>query len=168
IVVLPQLDKGIVGQTPPVVVGRERPTAPIDTVCTYANASLRALLPERFQFLHDEQRARAVRESLCVLYVALTRAVHALHMIVAPSTVSEKTMPCTFAGVLRWALYGGGRAEPGKVLYEHGDPQWHAKVKTGSYVLPDSPPPPTRIKLPEVVGRRSRRLKRASPSSLEN
>ena len=50
---------------------------------------------------------RDVSESLCVLYVALTRTIHALHMIIAPSAKSEKTLPRTAAGLLRAALSDG-------------------------------------------------------------
>ena len=67
-----------------------------------------------------------VSESLCVLYVAMTRAVHALHMIIAPAKPNEKCLPKTFAGLLRATLAAGPPAAGGVTLYEHGDPQWYS------------------------------------------
>ena len=74
--------------------------------------------------MFDEHDRRMVEESLCVFYVAMTRAVYALHMIVAPSAENEKSLPATLAGVLRAALTGGGRIEAGSVAYESGDAEW--------------------------------------------
>src|SRR5882724_5867375 len=62
-----------------------------------------------------------------LLYVAMTRAVHALSMIMAPSRPNERTIPKTFAGIVRTALYGGAKADPEAVLYEHGMPDWQQK-----------------------------------------
>ena len=39
-----------------------------------------------------------------MLYVAMTRAVRALHLIVAPSKANERSLPSTYAGLLRVAL----------------------------------------------------------------
>jgi ATP-dependent exoDNAse (exonuclease V) beta subunit len=61
-----------------------------------------------------------------VLYVALTRAIHAMHLIVAPSRDNEAGLPTTFAGILRAALTSGGRLESGASAYDHGDAAWHS------------------------------------------
>ena len=61
-----------------------------------------------------------VTESLCVLYVAITRAKHAVHMIIAPSKEKEKSIPATMAGLLRQTLTEPGRVEPGELLFEAG------------------------------------------------
>lgn len=127
IVVLPQLDVRLSGQPPAVVVGRRDPTLPADFVCRYANKELQALLPGEIQQIFERQSGQAIRESLCVLYVALSRAVHALHMIIAPSSPSEKKLPITFAGLLRSTLSDGRKAEPGETLYEYGEEDWHAR-----------------------------------------
>jgi ATP-dependent helicase/nuclease subunit A len=129
IVVLPRLDARFIGQSPPVVIGREWPTGPVNLICRYVNADVRALLPEEFQRAFERQDEQALRESLCVLYVALTRAVHALHIIVSPSKENEKNMPKSHAGILRAALAEGASAVPGAVLYEHGDPRWFEKER---------------------------------------
>jgi ATP-dependent exoDNAse (exonuclease V) beta subunit len=67
-----------------------------------------------------------------VLYVAMTRAIHALYMIIPPH--SSKNLPRTFSGLLRAALHGSGPVAPKKTLYQHGDPCWFDK--------PGSPQPP--------------------------
>ena len=184
IVVLPQLDVRLSGQPPAVVVGRPQPTQPVDFVCRYAGKELRALLPREIQQIFERQAGQAIRESLCVLYVALSRAVHALHMIIAPSSSSEKNLPATFAGLLRSTLGDGAKAEPGETLYEYGEADWHArrsgktpeaaddKVQTASASATDSvdgaqSPPAFKVALAPSQQRRKRGLDRQSPSGLE-
>jgi ATP-dependent exoDNAse (exonuclease V) beta subunit len=172
IVVLPELDMGLTGQPPQIVVGRPRPTDDIEHVCRYVAKNLRPLLPERFDAMFDAHERQVVEESLCVLYVALTRAVHGLHMVVAPSRPTEKTIPCTAAGLLRAALADGQPATPGAVLYEDGRADW----MTPSDVLPlaalqsknlaNSTQPAT-LRLAPAPQRVSRGLERQLPSQLE-
>jgi ATP-dependent helicase/nuclease subunit A len=171
IVVLPELDVNLEGLPPPVVVGRAGPTQPIEVVCRYVSKELRPLLPAQFQEMFTAHTTQVVNESLCLLYVAMTRAVHALSMIMAPSRPNEKTIPKTFAGIVRTALYGGAKAEPEAVLYEHGMPNWQQK---------HIGPPPTEIpemsasgagelerltlRLRAPLARRARGLERVRPS----
>ncbi len=124
IVVLPDLDGKLIGQPSEFVVNKPSPTGPIDRVCRYRNASIQELLPESFQKMFEEVRRTELSEALCVLYVAVTRARHALHMIIAPARLSEKTLPKTTAGLLRRTLTNGG-AEEQRRLYEHGEPEWY-------------------------------------------
>ncbi|HUY36609.1 MAG TPA: UvrD-helicase domain-containing protein [Pirellulales bacterium] len=190
IVVLPQLDGKLIGQPPPVVVGRSEPTGPAELVTRYANKELKALLPGNVQAAFDAYHERVVRETLCVLYVALTRAIHALHMIVAPSSDNEKTLPAKYSGILRAALTDGQKAEASTVLYEAGDARWHRSVGNplrgvpgisvgnalrgvpeggpGS-VVPGSAEQPAvlEVKLAAAGERRARMLERQSPSGLE-
>ncbi len=106
IVVLPELDQEFSGQTPEIVVGYPKPAARIDRVCRYVSKKLRAILPAEFQRMLAAHEQRVVEESLCLLYVALTRARYSLCMVIAPSSDNEKKVPSTFAGVLRAALVG--------------------------------------------------------------
>ena len=82
-----------------------------------------------------------IGESLCVLYVAMTRAVHALDMIIAPSKPNERTWPKTFAGVLRGACAPGEPAEPETTLFLHGDAAWPGTASHSAMPLPDAPLP---------------------------
>jgi ATP-dependent exoDNAse (exonuclease V) beta subunit len=90
---------------------------------------LQPLLPAQFQEMFVVHTTQVVNESLCLLYVAMTRAVHALYMIIAPSRPNEKTIPKTFAGIVRTALCGEARAAPETVLYEHGMPDWQQQTR---------------------------------------
>ena len=128
VVVLPELDVGIGGQPPEIVAGCPKPAARIERVCRYVSKDLRAILPAEFQRMFAAHEERVVEESLCLLYVAMTRAVHSLHLVIAPSKDNEKTVPYTFAGVLRTALVGGKPVAPDTILYEHGEADWFVRV----------------------------------------
>lgn len=186
IVVLPQLDKKLTGQTPPVVVGRPTPTAPIDRVCRYAKEELRQLLPPTMQVAFAQYNEQQIRESLCVLYVAMTRAAHALHLIIAPSKSNEKQVPKQFSGILRACLTSGDRVAPCTTLFEAGDPIWYRKVPGSRQSSSDAPwrrPAVAAdghesrhgvsglrkafcIELAPLAGRRRRGLERQNPSEL--
>lgn len=124
IVVLPELKSQLCGQPDQIATGRSELAGPIDVVCRYVPSALQPLLPRRFQQLFQAQEDADVVESMCVLYVALTRAVHALHLIVPDSKPNEKKLPASFAGFLRSALTEGQLLGPGTVAYEHGDRHW--------------------------------------------
>ena len=131
IVVLPDLRQNLVGQPGACVVGQPSPTERIDRVCLYRNEAIRSLLPSELQQLFEETTNQAVHESLCVLYVALTRAVHALHMIAAPSSPKERNLPKTTAGLLRAAFTDGAPLEAEQTVYEVGDPRWYVADQAG-------------------------------------
>jgi len=169
VVVLPELDMRIGSQPPPIVTGCPKPAAPIERVCRYVSQELRAILPAEFQRMFAAHEERVVEESLCVLYVALTRAVHSLHLVISPSKENEKNVPYTFAGVLRTALTGGGPLAPGTVVYEHGDADWcktiaTAQLQTTSSANDDSQRP---VVFPQRPTRPTRGLDHRSPSRLE-
>jgi ATP-dependent helicase/nuclease subunit A len=171
IVALPQLDVKLTGQPPPVVVGRPEPTAAANLVCRYANESLRNMLPDEVRAAFEHNVRQEIRESLCVIYVALTRAIHALHLIVAPSKEKDKQLPASMSGVLRAALTDGGRLPANSIVYEHGERQW---CRHGVQATPDTPgdvepaesqEPAFQVALAPAEKRR-RILERDSPSDL--
>ncbi|GAB5444128.1 MAG: hypothetical protein Fues2KO_44770 [Fuerstiella sp.] len=124
LVVLPDLDAKLIGQAGEFVVHKPSPTEPIDRVCRYRNKDVREVLPSDFQQMFDEQRRSVLAEAMCVLYVAVTRAKHALHMIVSPSRPTEKKPPKSAGGLLRHTLHNGGFAEAEQTLFETGDEFW--------------------------------------------
>ncbi|HEY2414636.1 MAG TPA: UvrD-helicase domain-containing protein [Pirellulaceae bacterium] len=190
-VLLPELEGRLVGQPDRFVAGRPSPTEPVNIVCRLADKTVRQFFPPALQKLFDDDMCLEVSESLCVLYVAMTRAVHALHMILAPSKPNEKSMPKTFAGLLRTTLGPTAPAMAGKTLYEHGDAAWYGSTQTRSVSeglisgRPDKPdsqpsrlPPKSKIQNPKSDAARSiqlapaakhrpRNWERTSPSSLE-
>lgn len=170
-VFLPELDGKVVGQPEQFVAGRPGPTDPVSIVCRLTNEHVRQFLSPPLQKLFDDDTRREVTESLCVLYVAMTRAIHALHMIVAPAKSNEKNMPKTFAGVLRATLAASRPAVGGQTLYEHGDPQWFGATPPAAVKAQASDGtrsvPATLIRLAAPSQRRDRGLERTSPSALE-
>lgn len=171
IVVLPQLEKPLLGQTPSFVVGRRGAAEPITGVVRYANKEICALLPPEIQSMFADYRNRVARESLCLLYVAMTRAAHALHMILSPPRRPQRELPGTFAGVLRGALLEGKSIEPESILFEKGDPRWHAS-RTPEEPLPLQVAEATSLKAPmksapSLAARKTRNLARHTPSGME-
>ena len=121
IVVLPMLfeQQGWFSHQSTVVVGREHPTEPINLVCRLANQGHRGLLPAEFQEAFDESKRQEVIDALCVLYVAMTRAVHATHVVMSYGCKPDQL---SSAGVLLSSLYSGERKEG--VAFSLGDANW--------------------------------------------
>jgi ATP-dependent helicase/nuclease subunit A len=171
IVFLPELETRILGQNEWFVAGRPEPTQPIDVVCRYVNQNARQMLPKRIQELFEDTTRQDVDESLCVLYVALTRAVHALHMLVLPQEKPGK-LPKTFAGLLRAGLCEGKSLEPLEIGYHTGDQRWYEKLPAAAENTtevagsPDATTEPLQIQFANSASRK-RGLDRASPSQLE-
>lgn len=133
-VVLPMkyLKNGWLGHTPPLIVGRPSPTDDIDTVSRYANVSHRKLLPDSLQEIFEDDQERTVRERMCNFYVAITRAVHSLHIV---CSYGHKPHGKTEVGVLLALLCpeliekGVGKKKDKLhrkegLLYERGDANW--------------------------------------------
>jgi ATP-dependent exoDNAse (exonuclease V) beta subunit len=170
IVVLPELTGLLTGQPSSFVAGRPAPTQPVDIVCRLAKEEVRQFFPPRVAALFEAETRRKVSESLCVLYVAMTRAVHALHMIVPPAEANERSMPKKFTGILRATLAPDKAATGGQTLYEHGNKSWYksyTRQKTESAPGPPEPPAEESIRLAPPPAHRTRGLDRTSPSSLE-
>ena len=129
-VVLPMrfASQGFSSMPPSVVVGRDDPTAPINMASRYTGEHFRKLLPAEFQEMFNQDRRRGIRESMCLLYVALTRAVHATHVIMSYSARSN--LKSTEAVLLSSLVaesrgkQGGGKKFSG-VVYETGNRNWH-------------------------------------------
>ncbi len=174
IVVLPELGARLIGQPDPFVIDRPDLTGPIQRVCRYASMDVQKLMPADLRQMFGAADDREATEALCVLYVAITRAAHALHMIIAPSTPSEKKFPCTLAGLLRIAMKDDKLADGNAVLFQYGDPQWSEHPGRGE--SQDAGPeqaevagdqPPVTVRLAPMTDQRRRGWERARPSGLE-
>ena len=128
IVVLPLLGRSLIGQAESFVVQRNDPTRPAERVCRMVNQGVQKLFPPAIQAMFHAADDRRVSEALCVLYVALTRAKHALHMLIPASAENEKTLPNSYSGLLRVALRDAQPAGPLETVYELGDRQWYAAM----------------------------------------
>ena len=172
VVVLPMKlrTSGWAGLTPNVVVGRDGATSPIKVATRYANENVRKLLPADFQNLFDQERQRNVREAMCVLYVGMTRAVHAMHIVLSHGAKPDHKSP---SGILLATLCPEAERSEG-VLFEHGDDRWYEKSEV---VVEPDPFDLTAFYLPETAKltpgaiskkvRSGRGLPRTSPSRLE-
>lgn len=168
IVVLPDLATPLIGQPDGYAASRTSAIGPVETICRHVRLEMRSLLPPRLQELFDEQDRQDTIESLCVLYVALTRAVHALHLMIPPIVKAEKTgLPRTYAGLLRAALTDGQTIDPLTTAFELGDPAWFASRKAKPQPAPPVAEAMPELRLAPLDGPRRRGLERVAPSSLE-
>lgn len=125
IVFLPELD-GILMKAPQAAFSSPSVADPPDRVCVWSNKSVRKLLPPDIQQAFDDTIARQVSESLCVFYVALTRARYALHLLSQP--ISGKRVPKTYAGLLLASLTDQSQALPESTLFETGSADWFTRI----------------------------------------
>lgn len=173
-VVLPELDASMTGGggggAP--LVRREAGTGPVTHIYPYMSEDIRQLfdhVPE-LQEAYTQSRAAEVRDALSVLYVGVTRARHALHMVIAADSERGHGTARSHARLIREALAPntlekGERIDEGDTLFETGDRDWYRSVardegrRAPAAVIPD------RIRLRE--GPRTRGLERRAPSAGE-
>ena len=131
VVVLPSLSKLFNPHGRDVMVLRPSPTEPISLVTRYVGSAQRQLLPATIQQAYEQQFERGLSESICVLYVALTRAIHALHIFIRPKDTPTRQ---SMSGILLATLTSPDKPT-GKTsgkLFEHGDPDWVDKAEIQS------------------------------------
>jgi ATP-dependent helicase/nuclease subunit A len=124
VVMLPELDEKLVGQTPNYISWTSKKGGMTDGVVRYVDKTVQSLLPARIRNAFEDRIVREAQESLCLLYVAVTRAARSLLIVTEPSAANEKTIPLTMAGVLRGVLAPPGPLSPDAVWYENGDSKW--------------------------------------------
>ncbi len=106
----------------------------------------------------EAKRAEAAYESLCLLYVAMTRAKRALYMVTSFPGKTSRVLH--FAALVKQALIGDPRPVSGRPisiggitateLYAAGDPSWFETIPLQPQREPEPPSPPWR---PVVVER---------------
>ncbi|HJN08502.1 MAG TPA: UvrD-helicase domain-containing protein [Pirellulaceae bacterium] len=172
IVVLPELNANLTGQAASFVVRRSESTRPADRVCRYVNENTLRLFPKSVQEMFARATHRRVSESLCLLYVAVTRARHTLYMLIDPSKPNEKKVPRTFGGLLRVALVGNDPIAPDQLVYEHGQADWYQHTEEQPAASEGDQAEPRLVLPNEIVlgsdmdGQRHS-LSRTSPSAME-
>ena len=77
----------------------------------------------RWQKAFGANAASQMTESLCLLYVAMTRARQALYMITQPSKREDKKASSLIRAALCPESFG---ATDAGIVFEDGDPQWYA------------------------------------------
>ncbi|MHB1167883.1 MAG: UvrD-helicase domain-containing protein [Longimicrobiales bacterium] len=177
IVVLPELDAPLVRTSyQEVIAYRPRPGARVTRAFPYVHVKLRALFPDlqELQGADDQLFRNELRDGLSILYVALTRAKHALHVIVKPNQGRGRSGARI---MLRTLAPEHDAFAEGDVVIERGDPQWYevererraaeAAVPVAGAAPGEAPRSASaRIEL-TTPGVRRRALPRRSPSQLE-
>lgn len=132
-VVLPTLHRTLPGRTPGLLATSDGPLKPPSVVFTYPRKLLRSIDP-RLDELYQQWRHREMTEDLCVLYVAMTRARHALELYVP----REDTL--SLGAIVREALRP---ADNGLAI---GDDRWHERIEWKPHAGPDTEPIHIRLK----------------------
>ena len=120
-VFLPELGIEVNNADTLLVLRGEDPCEPPTGVLRYMNSSLQAMLPESWREAFKQHKSRSIRESLCLLYVAMTRARKALYMVAHPH--SKPTQE--FDSILQSTLGTSDQAKKSDtIIYERGDATW--------------------------------------------
>jgi ATP-dependent exoDNAse (exonuclease V) beta subunit len=132
IVVLPELDVGLVGQPPAFVVGRDPKTLEVNRVCRYADEAVQKLLEQDDQLAFQQDWQQRVEESLSVLYVAMTRAVNALQMVIPGPRDGKSNRKDAWYNLLLQTLTPKTPWTEKSLLFEHGDANWVKHMPTAA------------------------------------
>jgi ATP-dependent exoDNAse (exonuclease V) beta subunit len=161
VVILPDLERKLIAQTPVCVAQRPSATQPIETVLRYIDKDVRKIFDERIERVHERDTRWRVREALCLLYVAMTRAVHCLQMIIPPDAPPQSksgkqsrdadngSFPFRLDGLLRASLSLPAVLPEGQTVFESGDPNWYLtdSAKPADVVPSTASPLPAKIQL---------------------
>jgi len=145
-VILCDLEASFFKASPSVLTARETIDGPLVVASVPASAAVRKLDP-LLREMYAEWRSRVVRDEICALYVAMTRAVYSLEMIAAAPKGDSSSV--SFARVLFGALASSPtdapreRSDPAPAESEHaatpiweiGDPLWREHLTS-----PAAPP----------------------------
>jgi ATP-dependent exoDNAse (exonuclease V) beta subunit len=165
IVVLPELDVCLLGPPPKFVVRRDSISLDVNFVCRYAKEDVQQLLAPEDLVAFEQDRRRRVEESLSLLYVAMTRAIHALHLYI-PGPRSGRSD--TWYKLLLQTLAPNAQPAENTRLFEHGDAEWfeQAAIPATPAIIQASPRP-ERITFRNAGSRVWRGLEHVAPSRRE-
>jgi len=131
---IPAIDQPIVRQSPRLIAMRDSRTGPPISILRNVNRSLYPYLPIEWQAACQEASYQQLGEALCLFYVALTRARHALYLYASPNKNPVKQWGSALHSVFANEQNGN---EPGVLLYRHGTPDWVEKQAPA--ILPAQP-----------------------------
>ena len=167
IVVLPQLDATLFGapRYAPAIPYREDPGGRITAVFPFAAVGIRGLFPE-LEPAFRQREAGLLRDGLSALYVSLTRARHALLIIIAPDPANGVGSTKSPAKLIRHALASSPILEQvsaGMVLHQSGEEDWYS---TSALASLETVPPPAQVAVQLQLPEGSGAFRRQTPSSL--
>ncbi|QDS92222.1 Putative ATP-dependent DNA helicase YjcD [Roseimaritima multifibrata] len=132
-VVLPELEYALGASGVRCVARRPSPTDPPEAMLRYLGKASWRLLPEAWQRAFGAMAAGSVTETLCLLYVSVTRPRHGLYMFVAPTPSRTATSQANAKMLLYNALQCDAKPADGEtVWFETGDPLWYQTDPAGS------------------------------------
>ena len=127
-VVLPQLNESIDHSANRYAVGRTSSTGPIDRVLAYFKKGLQNALPPELRVMYQDAVTEQAHDALCVLYVALTRAKHGLHVIL-PYNPARKSFPRTLSGLVETAIGAPLNPDATIEIPSFGNPAWYLDLE---------------------------------------
>lgn len=174
VVILADVDGKMVGAGSPLVVDRPGPTEPIRHVMCRPSAALQAADPGLAAIVRKATE-RTLIEGLCVLYVAMTRARYSLQVVLGSSSIKEgdETSETVYPGRLIAAALVPEWPEitESGAVYEHAVGDWAREVATRDGARGEDGTEPEQVSFTlrpsPAHERRTARLTRVSPSSLE-
>ncbi|PCC70936.1 ATP-dependent exoDNAse (exonuclease V) beta subunit (contains helicase and exonuclease domains) [Nannocystis exedens] len=165
IVILPELETELAStRTLKVVYERDGDAGPVVRIARHVSKDMWQQFDD-LRPIFEQHIDRLAHESLCLLYVAVTRAREGLFMLVDPPTEGSRGAPAKASALLIHALHEGP-VEPDSVLFEHGDRSWLAPH---AYVAPDvfdPSDPHLESSRPAASERPAREAPEAEPTSL--
>ncbi|CAN5825104.1 UvrD-helicase domain-containing protein [soil metagenome] len=173
IVVLPELDSDLAGREPNLLAYRPHPAGRITHAFPYVSETVRDLFPEvpELRMAAEQARAGRLRDGLSSLYVGLTRARYALHLVLKPDGKSGMGTRMSGARLLRHSLGAIEPATEGRVLFQRGTADWYDQLRNDvepasgvAQLLNDSPRVSAAVALRDSS--RSRSFARRTPSAL--
>ena len=133
IVILPELEIELAStRTLKVVYERDGDAGPVVRIARHVSKDMWQQFDD-LRPIFEQHIDRLAHESLCLLYVAVTRAREGLFMLVDPPSEGSRGAPAKASALVIHALHEGP-VEPDSVLFEHGDRSWLAPH---AYVAPD-------------------------------
>ena len=163
-VVLPELTRDFTRFNDSIFLYRAHPTSPPSRVVPKLNDKIIGYFPSISELYFAPKMHEAVQDALSVLYVAMTRARHGLHLILLPLDRDKEQagFPTTSAGIIRAAIPELEQALQshaeldGPVVWTSGNADWSSdsapKSQPDRTVL--NPPrlsPSLRVHLPRVT-----------------
>jgi len=170
-VVLPELSGKFVNPRADLFTLRSRPEELFERVSLGIKKALQPISPA-LRELYEHNLRRAVEDSLCVLYVAMTRAARRLELIVPWQDPDKKVKVPDAHHLLRAALAPELAAEPDEdgILWAHPENAPGAGWADGLRAVEEQPEEEPRVTLEPKPGRTTaaRSLPRKSPSEQEH
>ncbi|MEC7447841.1 MAG: 3'-5' exonuclease, partial [Planctomycetota bacterium] len=168
VVYLPDLEGGMAGQPPPFVTARPRPTERVSAVSPYLNQSLQAIMPPPLPERVRHWKSHQISESLCLFYVAMTRAARALYFVTKAPKSNTGNLTQTWSGLVLATLNDGRVMEDGESGCEWGEADWYEQGQFPPIVEPEPILLQARpLKFSTGEAQASRLIRSTSPSAQE-